>query len=55
MLFSPLSEIAMIGRNPPYITSFVLFFIVSIIAAVVDNFAALMVLRFLQGFFGSPC
>jgi DHA1 family multidrug resistance protein-like MFS transporter len=55
MLFSPLSEIATIGRNPPYILSFVLFFIVSIITAVVDNFAALMVLRFFQGFFGSPC
>jgi MFS transporter, DHA1 family, multidrug resistance protein len=55
MLFSPLSEIAMIGRNPPYIISFVLFFIVSILTAVVDNFTALMVLRFLQGFFGSPC
>jgi MFS transporter, DHA1 family, multidrug resistance protein len=55
MLFSPLSEIAMIGRNPPYIVSFVLFFIVSIITAKVDNFAALIVLRFLQGFFGSPC
>ncbi|KAE8446636.1 hypothetical protein EG329_011829 [Mollisiaceae sp. DMI_Dod_QoI] len=55
MIFSPLSEIAMIGRNPPYVISFILFFVVSIITAVVDNFAALMVLRFLQGFFGSPC
>lgn len=55
MIFSPLSEIAMIGRNIPYVASFVLFFVVSIIAAVVDNFAALIVLRFLQGFFGSPC
>lgn len=55
MVFSPLSEIAIIGRNIPYIASFVLFFIVSIIVAVVDNFPALIVLRFLQGFFGSPC
>lgn len=55
MIFSPLSEIASIGRNIPYVTSFVLFFVVSVVASVVDNFSALMVLRFLQGFFGSPC
>jgi MFS transporter, DHA1 family, multidrug resistance protein len=55
MLFSPLSEIAMIGRNPPYIISFLLFLVVPIVVAVVDNFPSLMVLRFLQGFFGNPC
>lgn len=56
MFFSPLSEIAYIGRNPPYLVSFVLFFAVSIVTAVVaeQSFAALIVLRFLQGFFGSP-
>lgn len=32
-----------------------LFFIVSIPAAFVQNYPGLMVLRFLQGFFGSPC
>ena len=32
-----------------------LFVIVSIPAALVDNFDGLMALRFLQGFFGSPC
>ncbi|ETN37368.1 uncharacterized protein HMPREF1541_08359 [Cyphellophora europaea CBS 101466] len=54
MFFSPISEIPFVGRNPPYIWSFVVFFLVSIIIAVVDNFPAMVVLRFLQGFFGSP-
>lgn len=45
----------MIGRNPPYVFSFVFFIIVSIILPLVDNFPAIVVLRFLQGFFGSPC
>ncbi|KAB8279516.1 major facilitator superfamily domain-containing protein [Aspergillus minisclerotigenes] len=54
LIFSPLSEIARIGRNPPYVLSFILFVIVSIILAVIDNFPAIVVLRFLQGFFGSP-
>jgi DHA1 family multidrug resistance protein-like MFS transporter len=55
MIFSPLSEIAHIGRNPPYVLSFTLFVVVSVIVAVVDSFPAIIVLRFLQGFFGSPC
>ncbi|RMZ80565.1 hypothetical protein DV737_g2898, partial [Chaetothyriales sp. CBS 132003] len=54
LLFSPMSEIPLIGRNPPYMVTLGIFLIVSIITAVVDNFPALMVLRFLQGFFGSP-
>lgn len=35
--------------------TFVLFVILIIPAAVVDNFPGLIILRFLQGFFGSPC
>ncbi|KAE8167211.1 major facilitator superfamily domain-containing protein [Aspergillus tamarii] len=54
LIFSPLSEIARIGRNPPYVASFILFVIVSIILAVIDSFPVIVVLRFLQGFFGSP-
>jgi MFS transporter, DHA1 family, multidrug resistance protein len=54
LFFSPLSEIAFVGRNPPYFISFVLFLIVSIVMDFVDNFPALIVLRFLQGFLGSP-
>ncbi|KAJ5459416.1 hypothetical protein N7530_011360 [Penicillium desertorum] len=55
LVFSPLSEIPVIGRNPVYIITMFLFVIISIPTAFVGNFAGLMVLRFLQGFFGSPC
>ena len=55
LLFAPLSEIPKIGRNPVYVITFTIFFILSIPTALVNNFAGLLVLRFLQGFFGSPC
>jgi DHA1 family multidrug resistance protein-like MFS transporter len=55
LLFSPLSEIPSIGRNPPYMFSFGIFVILCVPTALVDNVAGLLVLRFLQGFFGSPC
>ncbi|KAF5694112.1 H+ antiporter FLR1 [Fusarium denticulatum] len=55
LLFSPLGEIPRIGRNPVYIITFGIFVIISIPTALVDSFAGLIVLRFLQGFFGSTC
>lgn len=55
LLFSPLSEIPVIGRNPPYIISYAIFVIVLIPTALADSFPTLIALRFLQGFFGSPC
>lgn len=55
LIFSPLSEIPRIGRNPIYIITMFLFVVLSIPTALVSNFAGLMVLRFIQGFFGSPC
>ena len=55
LIFAPLSEIPAIGRNWVYIPTFILFVILSIPTAVVDNYAGLLVLRFLTGFFGSPC
>jgi DHA1 family multidrug resistance protein-like MFS transporter len=55
LIFSPLSEIPRIGRNPVYIVTMFLFVILSIPTAFAPDFAGLMVLRFLQGFFGSPC
>lgn len=55
LLFSPLSEIPIIGRNPPYVISYAIFVLLLIPTALVDDFAGLIVLRFLQGFFGSPC
>ncbi|KAH9214000.1 major facilitator superfamily transporter [Leptodontidium sp. 2 PMI_412] len=55
MLFAPMSEIPAIGRTPIYVWTFVLFVILQIPTALVDNFAGLLVLRFLAGFFSSPC
>ncbi|KAL8725427.1 MAG: hypothetical protein Q9166_007359 [cf. Caloplaca sp. 2 TL-2023] len=55
LLYSPLSEIPLIGRNPVYATTFTLFVILSIPTALAKSFAGLLVLRFLQGFLGSPC
>ncbi|KAF2031235.1 MFS general substrate transporter [Setomelanomma holmii] len=55
LLFSPLSEIPAIGRNPPYAISGFLFVVLCIPTSLVNNFAGLMVLRFLLGFMASPC
>jgi DHA1 family multidrug resistance protein-like MFS transporter len=55
LVFSPLSEIPSIGRNPPYMVTFGIFVILCIPTALTNSFAGLLVLRFLQGFFGSPC
>ncbi|KAH8804713.1 multidrug transporter [Xylogone sp. PMI_703] len=55
LLWAPLSEIPIIGRSPVYAVTMALFTILSLPTALVDNFAGLLVLRFLQGFFGSPC
>lgn len=55
LLFAPLSEIPAIGRSPVYATTMAIFVIISIPTPLVNNFAGLLVLRFLQGFFGSPC
>ncbi|KAI1025072.1 hypothetical protein LB504_009746 [Fusarium proliferatum] len=55
LLFSPLGEIPRIGRNPVYIITFGIFVAISIPTALVDSFPGLVILRFLQGFFGSPC
>ncbi|KAL8931380.1 MAG: hypothetical protein Q9216_007220, partial [Gyalolechia sp. 2 TL-2023] len=55
LFFSPLSEIPIIGRNPMYMITFTLFVIISIPTALAKSFAGLLVLRFLQGFLGSPC
>lgn len=54
LLWAPLCEIPVVGRNPVYIFTFLLFFVISFPTAVVDDFSSLLALRFLQGFFGSP-
>ncbi|PKY04997.1 MFS general substrate transporter [Aspergillus campestris IBT 28561] len=55
MLFSPLSEIPQIGRNPPYLISLTIFVLLSVPCALVSSVPGFMVIRFLQGLFGSPC
>ncbi|KAJ5605316.1 cycloheximide resistance protein [Penicillium lagena] len=54
LLFSPLTEIPIIGRNPVYFLTFIIFWVLSFPAAVVNNFSGLLALRFWTGFFGSP-
>jgi MFS transporter, DHA1 family, multidrug resistance protein len=56
LLFSPISEIYYVGRNPPYLVSFICFIAISVVTAVVadKSFAGLIICRFLQGYFGSP-
>ncbi|OAP64307.1 hypothetical protein AYL99_00279 [Fonsecaea erecta] len=55
LLFAPLCEIPAIGRNGVYTPAFILFVIICVPTAVVDNYAGLLVLRFIQGFLSSPC
>lgn len=55
LLFAPLSEIPAVGRNPPYIYTYIIFVALCVATALVNNFGGLLVLRFLLGFFGSPC
>ncbi|KAL1844478.1 hypothetical protein VTK73DRAFT_2447 [Phialemonium thermophilum] len=54
LALSPPSEIAAVGRNPVYVATMVVFVLLSVGAALVDNVPGLMVLRFLQGFFCAP-
>lgn len=55
LIFSPLSEVPSIGRSVPYAVTFAIYVLLCIPTAMVNNIAGLLVLRFLQGFFGSPC
>lgn len=54
MVLAPLSEIPAIGRNPPYSITFSLFALLCIAVPLVDDFAGLLVLRFLLGLLSSP-
>ena len=50
-----IGEIPAFGRNLPYIVTFSIFVILCVPTALVNNIGGLLFLRFLQGFFGSPC
>lgn len=54
LIFSPLSELPMVGRNVPYMFSFAIFIIMTAVGSGVSNFPGLVVIRFIQGFFGGP-
>ncbi|KAI5951246.1 MDR1 [Candida jiufengensis] len=55
IFFSPLSENATFGRSSIYIITLFIFFILQIPTALVKNIAGFVILRFLGGFFASPC
>ncbi|QDS70197.1 hypothetical protein FKW77_006591 [Venturia effusa] len=54
LLFSPMSEMPSVGRNIAYMSSFLIFIVITAIGSRVNNFPGLVVLRFIQGFFGGP-
>lgn len=54
MIFSPMSEIPQIGRNPVYLATLAVFVAFQAPTALASNFGMLLAFRFLTGFFGSP-
>ncbi|WWC62463.1 uncharacterized protein I303_105059 [Kwoniella dejecticola CBS 10117] len=54
LFLSGITEVPAIGRTSVYIITLLIFFILQILTALVDNFAGLLVLRFVAGFMGSP-
>lgn len=55
LLWAPLSEVSWIGRSPIYTITTLIFLVISIATAKVTSFPGFLFLRFIQGFFGSPC
>lgn len=54
MLWSPMSEIPQIGRNPIYLVTLLIFVALQAPTALASNFGMLLAFRFITGFFGSP-
>ncbi|OJD37767.1 multidrug resistance protein [Diplodia corticola] len=54
MIWSPMSEIPYIGRNPVYFLTLIVFVVFQVPTALAVNFGMLLAFRFLTGFFGSP-
>lgn len=54
LLWSPMSEIPQIGRNPVYIATLIVFVALQVPTALAGNFGTLLAFRFLTGLFGSP-
>lgn len=54
LIWSPLSEIPPVGRNPVYIATLAIFVALQVPTALAGNLGTLLAFRFLTGFFGSP-
>ncbi|KAF2495965.1 benomyl/methotrexate resistance protein [Lophium mytilinum] len=54
LVWAPMSEIPVIGRNPVYVGTLVIFVLFQIPTALASNFGMLLAFRFLTGLFGSP-
>lgn len=54
LIWSPMSEMPAVGRNLPYLAPLLIFVILSVPTALANSIGSLLILRFLQGFFGSP-
>ncbi|PVH72739.1 MFS general substrate transporter [Cadophora sp. DSE1049] len=54
LLFSPLSEVPAIGRNPLYVGTFLMYTLMILPTTLTNDLPAFMVARFLCDFFGSP-
>ncbi|KAL6890878.1 major facilitator superfamily domain-containing protein [Trichoderma evansii] len=54
LIWSPMSEMPAVGRNLPYLAPLFIFVILSIPTTLSNSIGLLLILRFLQGFFGSP-
>jgi DHA1 family multidrug resistance protein-like MFS transporter len=54
MVWSPLSEIPAIGRNPVYVYTLLVFTFFQFAVIYAKNFGMLLAFRFLTGFLGSP-
>jgi DHA1 family multidrug resistance protein-like MFS transporter len=54
MLWSPITEIPYVGRNPVYIGTLVLFIVLQVPTALAVNLGMLLAFRFITAFVGSP-
>ena len=54
MLWSPLSEVPQVGRNPVYIGTLAIFVLFQLPIVYATNIETVLVFRFLASFFGSP-
>ncbi|KAK4058635.1 GTPase-activating protein [Microbotryomycetes sp. JL221] len=54
LILSPITEIPAVGRTAPYIITLAIYVALQVPAALTTSPAAFFIVRFLQGFFGSP-